>query len=110
MKFLVVAKQKKNVDTFEAVIAALLARGQTVTLAIQQRDPERDARLAERLRHERFALVACPDERTDAWRVGRAARAQRPRLGAVHPAGLPLGLQAAPARGRAPVSRDRRRR
>jgi len=69
MKFLVVAKQKKNVDTFEAVIAALLARGQTVTLAIQQRDPERDARLSERLRHERFALVACPDERTDAWRA-----------------------------------------
>ena len=68
MKFLIVAKQKKNVDTFEGVIAALLERGQTVTLAIQQRDPERDARLAERLRHERFELVACPDQRTDAWR------------------------------------------
>ena len=79
MKFLVVAKQKKNVDTFEAVIAALLARGQTVTLAIQQRDPERDARLSERLRHERFALVACPDERTDAvlTQVGQAVRGLR---------------------------------
>src|SRR5262245_18712396 len=69
MKFLVIAKQKKNVDTFEAVLGELLALGHEVTLAIQQRDPERDGRLAERLRHERFALVACPDERTDAWRA-----------------------------------------
>jgi FkbM family methyltransferase len=69
MKFLVIAKQKKNVDTFEGVITQLLDRGQTVTLAIQQRDPERDGRLAERLRHERFSLVACPDERTDVWRA-----------------------------------------
>jgi FkbM family methyltransferase len=69
MKFLVIAKQKKNVDTFEGVIARLLERGQTVTLAIQQRDPERDSRLAERLRHERFSLVACPDDRTDVWRA-----------------------------------------
>ena len=69
MKFLVIAKQKKNVDTFEAVLGELLALGHEVTLAIQQRDPERDGRLAERLRHERFALVPCPDERTDAWRA-----------------------------------------
>jgi FkbM family methyltransferase len=69
MKFLVIAKQKKNVDTFEGVLGELLALGQDVTLAIQQRDPERDGRLAERLRHDRFALVACPDERTDAWRA-----------------------------------------
>jgi len=69
MKFLVIAKQKKNVDTFEAVFGELLALGHEVTLAIQQRDPERDGRLAERLRHERFALVPCPDERTDAWRA-----------------------------------------
>jgi FkbM family methyltransferase len=69
MKFLLIAKQKKNVDTFEAVLGELLARGQDVTLAIQQRDPERDARLAERLRHERFALVPCPDVRTDGWRA-----------------------------------------
>ena len=69
MKFLVIAKQKKNVDTFETVLGELLALGHEVTLAIQQRDPERDSRLAERLRHERFALVPCPDERTDAWRA-----------------------------------------
>ena len=69
MKFLVIAKQKKNVDTFEAVLRELLALGHDVTLAIQQRDPERDTRLAERLRHDRFALVSCPDERTDGWRA-----------------------------------------
>src|SRR6185295_272165 len=69
MKFLVIAKQKKNVDTFEGVLGELLALGHEVTLAIQQRDPERDGRLAERLRHERFALVPCPDERTDRWRA-----------------------------------------
>jgi FkbM family methyltransferase len=69
MKFLLIAKQKKNVDTFEAVLGELLVAGHEVTLAIQQRDPERDGRLAERLRHERFALVSCPDERTDAWRA-----------------------------------------
>ena len=69
MKFLLIAKQKKNVDTFEAVLGELLARGQDVTLAIQQRDPERDARLAERLQHQRFALVPCPDVRTDGWRA-----------------------------------------
>src|SRR5688572_16802217 len=69
MKFLLIAKQKKNVDTFETVLGELLTLGQEVTLAIQQRDPERDGRLAERLHHEHFALVPCPDERTDAWRA-----------------------------------------
>ena len=69
MKFLLIAKQKKNVDTFEAVLGELLARGQDVTLAIQQRDPARDGRLAERLHHDRFALVPCPDVRTDGWRA-----------------------------------------
>jgi FkbM family methyltransferase len=69
MKFLVIAKQKKNVDTFERVLAELLALGHQVTLALQQRDPERDERLADRLRHEHFALVSCPDERADGWRA-----------------------------------------
>ena len=68
MKFLVIAKQKKNVDTFEGVIASLLAAGHAVTLAVQQRDPERDERLAERLRAPGFELTACPEDRGDAWR------------------------------------------
>ena len=69
MKFLVIAKQKKNVDTFEGVLAQLLALGHQVTLALQQRDPERDERLTERLGHAHFTLVSCPDERTDGWRA-----------------------------------------
>ncbi len=68
MKFLFVAKQKKNVDTFETTIAELLARGHEITLAVQQRDAERDRRLAERLGSPRFAMVSCPEERGDAWR------------------------------------------
>ncbi len=68
MRFLFIAKQKKNVDTFEATIAELTRRGHDVTLAIQQRDAERDRKLAERLAGPRFALVSCPEERGDAWR------------------------------------------
>ena len=68
MKFLFIAKQKKNVDTFETTIVELLARGHWITLAIQQRDNERDRRLVERFAHSHFALVACPEERADAWR------------------------------------------
>jgi FkbM family methyltransferase len=68
MRFLFIAKQKKNVDTFETTIAELLARGHHVTLAVQQRDSERDRRLAERLASRDFSQVACPEERGDAWR------------------------------------------
>ena len=68
MRVLFIAKQKKNVDTFETTITALLARGHHVTLAIQERDLERDRRLTERIGHERFAVVACPEERGDRWR------------------------------------------
>lgn len=69
MTFLLVCKQKKNVDTFEGVIAALLARGQRVVLTIQERDAVRDARLAEQFAHPSFSVVPCPDGRTDAWRT-----------------------------------------
>ncbi len=68
MKFLFVAKQKKNVDTFETTLAELLARGHELTLAIQQRDADRDRRLTERFSNPRFALVSCPEERGDGWR------------------------------------------
>jgi FkbM family methyltransferase len=69
MKLLFIAKQKKNVDTFDTTIVALLARGHTVTLALQERDPERDRRLTERFANERFTLVSCPEQRGDDWRV-----------------------------------------
>ena len=68
VRVLFIAKQKKNVDTFETTIAALLARGHHVTLAIQERDLERDRRLAERMAHDGFTVVACPEERGDRWR------------------------------------------
>ena len=58
MRFLFIAKQKKNVDTFETTIAELLVRGHEVTLAIQQRDVERDRRLIERFGSQRFALAS----------------------------------------------------
>lgn len=68
MHFLFIVKQKKNVDTFEGVIASLLADGHRVTLAVQQRDPERDQRLGEQFGSDRFVLATCPDGRGDAWR------------------------------------------
>jgi len=68
MRFLFIAKQKKNVDTFATTIDELLARGHEVTLAIQQRDPQRDRRLTDRFASAAFSLVSCPDERGDAWR------------------------------------------
>ena len=69
MTFLLVCKQKKNVDTFEGVIAAVLALGQRVVLTIQERDAARDERLAEQFAHPGFSIVPCPDGRTDAWRT-----------------------------------------
>jgi len=69
MTFLLVCKQKKNVDTFEGVITALLALGQRVVLTIQERDAARDVRLAEQFAHSGFSIVPCPDGRTDAWRT-----------------------------------------
>ena len=78
MTFLFVVKQKKNVDTFEGVIDALLEGGHTVKLAVQQRDEERDRRLLERFASPRFELVSPPDGRGDRWRSAaplvRAAR------------------------------------
>ncbi|MGE0443862.1 MAG: FkbM family methyltransferase [Vicinamibacterales bacterium] len=79
MKFLLVARQKKNVDTFHGVMSRLLADGHAVTLAIQERMDE-DARraLAGRFPAAGFALVTPPEGRGDQWRASvplvRAAR------------------------------------
>lgn len=77
MTFLFVVKQKKNVDTFEGVIDALLDAGHVVKLAVQERDEERDQRLAARF-GSRVELVTPPDGRGDRWRATapllRAAR------------------------------------
>ena len=78
LTFLFVVKQKKNVDTFEGVIDELLAGGHSIKLAVQQRDEERDRRLAARFASPRFELVTPPGGRADRWRSAaplvRAAR------------------------------------
>jgi FkbM family methyltransferase len=79
MKFLLVARQKKNVDTFQEVMSRLLAGGHSVTLAVQERmeDDSRRA-LAARFPGAGFALVTPPEGRGDQWRASapllRAAR------------------------------------
>src|SRR5688572_23324923 len=69
MTFLLVCKQKKNLDTFETFVAALLGLGHRVVLTIQERDPARDARIAEQFGHPLLTIVGCPDGRSDDWRA-----------------------------------------
>ncbi len=73
MRFLVVFRQKKNVDTFDRVLQGLLDDGHEVRLAIQDRvDSDRAAALYARFAgngSERFELVACPEGRGDEWRA-----------------------------------------
>ena len=69
MKFLIVARQKKNVDTFRTTIAALLRQGHTVRLALQDREAGRDDRVAEGLESARLVLEAAPTARGDQWRT-----------------------------------------
>lgn len=67
MKFLFVIKQKKNFDTFRSTCAALLERGHTVTLAVQEGRDERVRELAAGLEGPRFQVVIPPLTRPDAW-------------------------------------------
>ncbi len=67
MRFLLVVKQAKNVDAFLETLRVLVARGHAVTLAIQDRDEERDQRLANAINQARFTVVRCPAVRSDAW-------------------------------------------
>lgn len=69
MKFLIVARQKKNVDAFRTTVAALLRQGHTVRLALQDRDTGRDERVADGLDSARFVLEAAPTARGDQWRT-----------------------------------------
>ena len=66
MKFLLVFKQKKNVDTFLGTIHALTARGHTVALAVQERHDARIEQIATQFDPSTFALAAAPVLRTDA--------------------------------------------
>jgi len=67
MKFLIVVKQKKNVDTFLDTIRALVGRGHTVTLAVQERHETRVEQLAADLVSTSFSLTPGPMVRTDPW-------------------------------------------
>lgn len=69
MKFLIVARQKKNVDAFRTTIATLLRQGHTVRLTLQNWDAGRDDRVAEGLDFARFVLEAAPTARGDEWRI-----------------------------------------
>jgi len=67
MKFLIVVKQKKNVDTFLESVRVLAERGHTVSLAVQERP---DARIEERTQEIAglgLSLLPAPATRSDAW-------------------------------------------
>ena len=67
MKILLVLKQKKNVETFIETIRALLDRGHSVTLAVQERSDEHDDVYRESIDSPRFSVVRCPAHRLDEW-------------------------------------------
>src|SRR4051812_15931596 len=69
MKFLIVARQKKNVDSFRTTIARLLDQGHAVRLGLQDRDAGRDARVAEGFDSPLFSLEGAPTARGDQWRT-----------------------------------------
>ena len=76
MKFLFVAKQEKNAITFLDTLRVLIERGHSVTLAVQERDAQRDERLAASIPSDRFAVVPAPIARTDEW-AGTASLVRR---------------------------------
>jgi FkbM family methyltransferase len=67
MRFLLVVKQKRNVDAFLGTVRCLLDRGHTVTLAIQERDEKTFARLADTVNQPHFRVTGCPAVRADKW-------------------------------------------
>ena len=67
MKILFVLKQKKNVETFADTIRALIDRGHSVALAVQEHTDSRADQYREALDSPRFSVVRCPAHRTDRW-------------------------------------------
>jgi hypothetical protein len=67
MKFLFVAKQQKNAAAFLETLQAVVQRGHDVTVAVQERDEERDRRLELQIASPRFRVVPCPAARMDEW-------------------------------------------
>ena len=67
MKILFVLKQKKNVETFADTIRALIDRGHSVALAVQEHTDSRADQYRDALDSPRFSVVRCPAHRTDRW-------------------------------------------
>src|SRR6185436_6908329 len=67
MRFLLVVKQKRNVDAFLGTLQCLVDRGHFVTLAIQERDEKTEARVNLSVNHPAFRVTTCPAVRTDDW-------------------------------------------
>ena len=67
MRFLLVAKQKKTVEAFLGTLRALIDRGHSVTLAVQERDERRNEQLEAAIADARFTVVPCPAVRSDEW-------------------------------------------
>jgi FkbM family methyltransferase len=67
MRFLLVVKQKRNVDAFLGTLQCLVERGHSVTLAVQERDQKTEARLNLSMNHPAFRVTTCPAVRTDDW-------------------------------------------
>ncbi|MBI4485358.1 MAG: hypothetical protein HY655_05050, partial [Acidobacteria bacterium] len=56
MKFLLVAKQEKNVEAYLETLQCLAERGHEVAVTVQERDDERDRRLAQQIVSPRFRV------------------------------------------------------
>jgi hypothetical protein len=69
MTFLLIARQKKNLDTFQATIAHLLAMGHDVRVAVQEDEPERAMRLAPDTAPASLSVQRAPTARSDEWRA-----------------------------------------
>jgi FkbM family methyltransferase len=67
MRFLLVVKQKRNVDAFLGTLQCLVDRGHSVTLGIQERDEKTEARVNLSVNHPAFRVTTCPAVRTDEW-------------------------------------------
>lgn len=67
MRFLLVVKQKRNIDAFLGTLQCLVDRGHTVTLAVQERDEKTEARVNLSVNHPAFRVATCPAVRTDEW-------------------------------------------
>src|SRR5262245_19047424 len=69
MTFLLIARQKKNLDTYQATIAQLLAMAHAVRVAVQEDEPERAMRQASSSVPGSLSFQRAPTARSDEWRA-----------------------------------------